>query len=469
MMNQLSEEVFGASSDAPPAENSQEPASAPAPEPEPVSALVSPSAVFPPMGNFAEHLESSAAPADLSADGLNQHTPASFHIPLESSIVDGHGMDFEQPPATVAPADLTTSVEHFSSAHDDQVLGNVLEEPAPDSASVEHDQYHLDMGTDSQEDHGRLFTVTLPMAANVRAAYLDFILENKATMISFGDVLANSDSNPEPALVNKLDSIFEELLNLCDLPAYHDDLPELSKSEKMKHATNSNSKFSFVYEFLHGLWDINARILVLCQPGRVFEYLEAVISTTNCPYSVLAQSGEDSLAQSTEGTSVILAVAGQDLSSVQGIDVVILFDHTARSVELPSTLGYESMAPIVLSLVATYSLDHIDQQFVDQDLDSLERRNALNMASTTALEYLRNPDRQYVEPHEAAKTFANFLRNPEIGLDWEPHPLPADIFEIWLSSQTQNSQTQAGQPDMLGGRKRPLVSTFSSSVTGKSR
>jgi hypothetical protein len=317
------------------------------------------------------------------------------------------------------------------------------------------------MGTDSQEDHGRLFTVTLPMAANIRAAYLEIISQNKATMINFGDVLSNSDSNPEPALVTKLDGIFKDLLNLCDLPAYHDDLPELGKIEKMKHATNSNSKFSFVYEFLHGLWDINARILVLCQPD-VFEYLEAVISTTNCPYSVLAQSGEDSSAQSTEGTSVILAVAGQDLSNVQGIDVVISFDHTARSVELPATLGYGSMAPIVLSLVATYSLDHIDQQLVDQDLDSLERRNALNLASVTALEYLRNPDRQCVEPHEAAKTFANFLRNPEIGLDWEPHPLPADIFEIWLSSQTQNSQTQAGQPDMLGGRKRPLVSTFSS-------
>jgi hypothetical protein len=472
MMRRLTEEVFGASTDAPPAESNQESAPAPAPEPEPTSALVSPSAVFPPMGNFAEHLEASAAPADLSADGPSQHIPGDFHMPPESSTADGHGMDFEQPPATVAPADLTTSVEHFCSAHDDQVLGGVLEEPAPDSASVEPDQYSLDMGTDSQEDHGRLFTVTLPMAANIRAAYLEIISQNKATMINFGDVLSNSDSNPEPALVTKLDGIFKDLLNLCDLPAYHDDLPELGKIEKMKHATNSNSKFSFVYEFLHGLWDINARILVLCQPD-VFEYLEAVISTTNCPYSVLAQSGEDSSAQSTEGTSVILAVAGQDLSNVQGIDVVISFDHTARSVELPATLGYGSMAPIVLSLVATYSLDHIDQQLVDQDLDSLERRNALNLASVTALEYLRNPDRQCVEPHEAAKTFANFLRNPENGLDWEPHPLPADVFEIWLSSQTQNSQAQVNQPDMLSGpgsgRKRHLVSTFSSSIAGRSR
>lgn len=472
-MRQLTEQVFGPSSDAPPAENNQEPA----PEPEPVSALVSPSAVFPPMGNFAEHLEASAAPADLSAD-QNQHIGADFHIPPESSIVDGHNMDghsmeFEQPPATVAPADLTTSVEHISSAHDGQDLGSVMEEFARDLSPVEPDQFPLDMGTDSQEDHGRHFAVTLPMAANIRAAYLDIIAENKATMINFGDVLANSDSSPEPALVAKLDSIFERLLNLCDLPAYHDDLPELSKGERMKHATNSNSKFSFVYEFLHGLWDINARILVLCQPGRVFEYLEAVVSTTDCPYSVLAQSGEDSSAQSTDGTSVILAVAGQDLSNVQGIDVVIAFDHTARSVELPATLGYESMAPIVLSLVATYSLDHIDQQLIEQDLTSLERRNALNMASATALEYLRNPERQYVEPHEAAKTFANFLRNPEIGLDWEPHPLPADIFEVWLSSQTQNSQTQVHQPDIPSGsgngRKRPLVSTSSPSATGGPR
>jgi hypothetical protein len=224
----------------------------------------------------------------------------------------------------------------------------------------------------------------------------------------------------------------------------------------------------FVYEFLTGLWDINSRILVLSAPGRVFEYVEAVVAATDCPYSILGQEEP----KRAEGASVVLAVAGQDLSTIEGgVDVVIAFDHAARAVELPATLAYEAMAPIVLSLVATYSLDHIDQQFVqimEQDMDSLVKRNALNLATAKAREYLRTPENQHVAPHEAAKTFADFLRSPEIGLDWEPHPLPADVFEIWLSSQertqlSQMSQSQADQADALngpGGRKRPSVSAY---------
>jgi len=331
------------------------------------------------------------------------------------------------------------------------------------------------MGTDEQEEddddsHVRHFTVTLPMAANTRATYLETIRENKATMITFGEVFANSRSNvPDDSLVAQIDALFGRLLDLCDLPAYDHDLPELSKEEMMKHATNSNSKFSYVYEFLHGLRDINVRILILSAPGRVFDYLEAVVSATGCPYTILGEEGSTGQ-EPTEGASVVLAVAGEDLSTVdEGIDVVIAFDHTARSVELPATLGYDNMAPIVLSLVATYSLDHIGQQLLqgEQDLDSFERRNALNLATAKSRDYLRNPESQHIAPHEAAQTFASFLKNPEIGLDWEPQPLPADIFDLWLGSQERTQATQAHVYEAVvlngPGRKRPLVRTSSSS------
>ncbi|KAK4042873.1 hypothetical protein C8A01DRAFT_13508 [Parachaetomium inaequale] len=483
-MRQLRAQVFGTSPAVPPAvppaENRQEPA------------LVSPSAVLPQIGNFAEQLEASAAPADSSelqtslgeqpvpsvghldqqAADLNQHTGMDLAMTAETGIISGQ-LEFEQPPATVAPADLTTSLEHIPVSHDDlpagnQILGGGTEHSAPISLD-QPDRFGLELSADEQDEddsHGKYLIVTLPMAANTRAKYLDTISQNKAAMIKFGEVFANSYSSlPDASLVAKIDAIFDRLLNLCDLPAYDDDLPELGKVDMMKHATNSNSKFSFVYEFLNGLWDINARILILSQPGRVFEYLEAVVSVTDCPYTILGQEG--STGQSTEGTSVVLAVAGQDLSKVQGgVDVVIAYDHTARSVELPDTLGFESMAPMVLSLVATYSLDHIEQQLVEQqlverqlveqDLDGLERRNALNLATGTAMEYLRTPERQSPEPHEAAKTFATFLRNPEAGLHWEPHPLPGNIFNIWLSSQQHTQESQADLPIAAGGRKRPL-------------
>ncbi|KAK4105045.1 hypothetical protein N658DRAFT_521578 [Parathielavia hyrcaniae] len=453
MLRQLQQSVFRTPT-KPPGETKEDPA------------LVSPSAVLPAMGNFAEQLEVSAAPADSSApepapaeqpaaSDYNQHPHMTFNMPPVAQ-----SMEFEQPPETVAPADLTTSVEPIA---DDHILTADNPGPIPTGSGP----FLLDMNADEEKEYGsQVFTVTLPMAASTRAQYLEILSENKASMIEYGNVFAGSSyAIPGASLVAKIDAIFERLLNLCDLPAYDDDLPELSKLDMMRHATNSNSKFSFVYEFLNGLWDINVRILILSQPGRVFEYLEAVVSATRCQYSILAQEGLSGQ-EPTEGASVILAVAGQDLANIQaGVDVVIAFDHTSRLIELPPTLVYESMAPIVLSLVATFSLDHIDQQLAqdDQDLDPFERRNTLNLATAMAREYLkpsfeRPYTEQYTEPHEAAKTFASFLRNPEIGLDWEPHPLPSDVFEVWMSSQErpQESQAEVASAAAGPGRKRPL-------------
>ncbi|KAL2266565.1 hypothetical protein VTJ83DRAFT_5917 [Remersonia thermophila] len=444
MIRELHEEIFGPSSAA------NEPAHHEPPT------LVAPSALLPSVGgSIAEHLEVSAAP---------EHPPLVLTSPAEDvhpgdPTVGHEGMDYEGP-ATVAPADLTTSVDPISTA-DDQILG------ADDAGPVvaEAEQSPLD---EAVED--RRITVTLPMAANTRHTYLETIKENKTTLMKFGDVFATSCSSvPEPSLVAKLDTVFERLLNLCDLPAYDADLPELDKEEMMKHATNSNSKFLFIHELLGSLWDMNIRLLIISQPGRVFDHLEAVVSRAECHYHILT---EDSLPQPAEGTSVILATAGQDLSHVGSVDAVIAFDRVARSVDLPGTLRYPSTGLIVLSLVATYSLDHIDHQLAEQEpnLDDLERRNALNLATATAIEYLRNPERRHhIEPHHAAKIFASFLRNmdgPEGVLEWEPHPLPDDIFEIWLNSQNSQERPQASQAldqalqtegeISLATRKRPL-------------
>ncbi|KAL2178902.1 uncharacterized protein P884DRAFT_195564 [Thermothelomyces heterothallicus CBS 202.75] len=430
-VRRIQAEVFGPLSGDPPAGSNQE-------EPQ----LASPSAINPPPENFAEHLEASAVPPDS----------CSWQPPQGDAPLMGGHAEYEQPQETVAPADLTTSnqlpdqdVEDTTAASPDQ----------PDEYPLNSGENEQDEDDDSHKE-GRHITVTLPMAANTRAKYLDTVSENKSTLIQFGEVFSNSFSDvPDASLVSRIDAIFEQLLNLCDLPAYDEDLPELGKVDMMKHATNTNSKFSFVYELLQELRDINLRFLIFSQPGRVFEYLEAVISTTGSPYTVLGQEGTTGQLVPAEGASVVLATVGQDLTKVQGVDVVIAFDHAARSAELPQTLGFESTAPIIMSLVAIYSLDHIDQQLdqVEQDLDSLERRNALNVATATAMDYLRNPDRQNSEPHEAAKKFAAFLRNPEVGLDWEPHPLPADIFEIWLSSQ---ERTQSHAQIGAGDRKRAL-------------
>ncbi|KAK4137637.1 hypothetical protein BT67DRAFT_460186 [Trichocladium antarcticum] len=437
--------------------------------------LLSPSLVLPRIDDSTHDAKgpSSTEHAVTAAQELNRR----IGIGAPDAVVGAHGGEYEQRSEFVAPADLTASVDHIlgrddslSAAHDNVFGGHqILAEGAEDSVpTTAHDDSHQSsaMGLDDQDEDGRAgrhFVVTLPMAANCRSIYLDTISENKGTMIEFSNVFADSDSSePDGALVAKMDRIFERLLNLCDLPAYDDPSLQLHGEEMMKHATNSNSKFSFVYEFLNSLWGIDARILILSQTGRVFEYLDAVVSAANITYTILGQessSGE----QPTQGLSVILAVAGQDLSKVEGgVDVVLAFDDAARSVELPASLGYGSMAPIVLPLVITYSLEHCDHQLqqLEPELDGLERKNALNLAVAAAKDSLRDPIGGVPEPHEAAELFANFLKSRESGLDWEPQPLPDGIFDMWLTQE----RTQEPQNDVLrdphvlagpGGQKRP--------------
>ena len=474
IMRQLQADVFGTSPDL---IGSREPASE--------STSVSPSTVLPgldipqhPGGPTAQAggpsgLESSKEHPVSAVEEINRSLGIGSNMPAEHAVVGAHAIEFENPPKTVAPADLTASADHIPGADDglsaasQQILGGSAAESLLADPRVEEPQQspENDLEERGEETRGRNFIVTLPMAANARSIYLDAISENKATMIAFGNVFANSCSSvPDETLVAKMDSIFERLQRICDLPAYDDSLPEMGKEEMMKHATNSNSKYSFVYEFLNGLWDMNVRVLILSQPGRVFDYLEAVVSAARFPYTVLGQ--ENSTGQSTEGLSVILAVAGQDLSKIQGgVNVILAFDQAARSVELPTSLGYESMPTVVISLVVTYSLEHLDQHLlqIEPDLDGLERKNALNLATAAAKEYLRNPERGYPEPHEAAEMFANFVRCPDGGLAWEPHPLPGNIFDLWLSSQdaAPESQGEALRGDLpvgVSGRKRPSVS-----------
>ncbi|KAL2129684.1 hypothetical protein VTI74DRAFT_7439 [Chaetomium olivicolor] len=475
IMRQLGLEVFGASPEVnPPA------------EPRPGADLVSPTAISPAMGNLAQHFEesSSVQPHEHSVlDTSSKGHPLDMDPLSMPPPEQRHGMEFEELPKTVAPADLTTSVGNLHGADDDlsagehPFLGGDAEHLAQPSADVQRDHFPLDMEDEDEEVDeilSRHFTVTLPMAANTRSIYLETIAENKPTMIEFGQFFSGEllSDGPDASLVAKLDAIFERLLNLCDLPAYDDSIPELNKEEMKKHATNSNSKYSFVYEFLSGLDDLNTRILILSQPGRVFEYLEAVISASGFPYTVLGQDGSG---QSLGGLSVVLAVAGQDLSRIRGgIDIVIAFDHVARSIDLPANLGYEAMPPIVLSLVTTYSLEHIDQQLQSEPgLDGLERKNALNLATGAAREHVRNPEYlkdskgHYPEPHSIAKIFSDFLRNPEGGLVWEPHPLPSEIVEVWLS-QTQESQ-DSYQAGVSGGRKRHLDSVIEEGTSKRAR
>lgn len=369
-------------------------------------------------------------------------------------------LDYQQIPATVAPSDLTTSADQLALVADQPLLTRSHPHLTGISDTLESERLPHEDDEDEKKPGQTELVITLPMAASSRDRYLRVISDSKEAMIEFGQVFASSLSRvPDEALTAKMDSIFQQLLDICDLPPFADDFHNLSPREMMRHATNSNCKFSFVYEFLNQIRDLSTRILILSRPGTAFQYLEAILSASDFEYTVFGR--KNMIDHDSEGLTVVLANAEDDLTAIHGtIDVVIMFDNIARSAELPASLAYEEdVATLVLSLVVMYSLEHIDLQ-LGPGPEGLERKNALNLATATVKHSLASPESTYQDPHEVAEIFAKFLRHPEDGLNWEQQVLPDDVFDLWLTQSQNDTGSEAALQDSSGdpiNRKRPSV------------
>lgn len=307
------------------------------------------------------------------------------------------------------------------------------------------------------------YVVTLPMPASTRPQYLAAIRANKSTMTDYGTYFTTETPEvPDSALVSKIEAAFQQLFDLCDMPAFFETLPDMAPEAKKRHATGTNSKFSFVYELLEQLRDSNARVLLVARPDRVLEYLDAVVSTSGFAYGYLDQ--ETTSEGIPEGLRVTLAGTDQDLSGVEtAFDVVILFDHFARSIELPRNfISDDPEGPIILSLVVTASIEHIDLRLTE-DLDPLERKNAVSFALALSRDGIQEPRYILQEPHQIAMRFADFIIDPSQELDWEPQGIPDDWFEVYGSTQIPQKEPlgdiggQVTDSARSGSRKRLLV------------
>ncbi|KAK4213350.1 hypothetical protein QBC37DRAFT_173793 [Rhypophila decipiens] len=363
---------------------------------------------------------------------------------------------FEQIPATIAPSELTKATAGLlPDLHALDSSGfpadSLLPYPVPES-----DQYHQDIDLEhhNEERAQGEYTVTLPMAANTRSEYLKRLSgENEETMRSFGQVFAQSlTSVPSDALLAKVDHIFQQLLDLCDLPAYVHDVSELNSDAMWKHATGTNSKFSFVFEFLTAIRDCHMQVLIICRPGYTFQYLEALLSAPGFNYKML---GQEYTRDKSGGLGIILASADQDLTVVGQVDIIISFDHVSRAVDLSQLVSRTTWPPLVLFLVVTHSIEHIDLQ-LGRELEGIERKNAIHLAIGAARELLKSPERNFA-PHEVAEIFAGFVQNPEDGLIWEPSVVPEHVLDVWLSSQANTQDAHlAEHEDAINSRKRRL-------------
>ncbi|KAJ9143880.1 Citron Rho-interacting kinase [Pleurostoma richardsiae] len=410
------------------------------------------------------------ATADELGQGLGLNLD--FRAPVMSSLEHhlDHGDDHEQIPATIAPSALMTSAEsEVFSIHSLPASGMVehptVEAPPPASSSED----------DSDESSKSLaelilpetsapneYIITLPLPANLRPVYRDILAQSAGSIESFTAALApESLRSPDERLIQKVDEILQRLTDLCDLPAFLDDIPPMGPEGMMKYSRDTNSKFSFVYELLESLRDADRRVLILAKPGRVMELLDALLSTEAFNYR---HSNELEMRQGNpeKPLEVVLASTDRDASEMpDNIDIVIAFDTSARSSGLISRYEALEEVTMILSLVITNSLEHIDLR-ISTARDSLERKNALLVSVNQARGVISSPEREYLEPHVIAEKFSTWIKDPTADFYWEAQSIPDEIFDAYLNSQAGARASRSVSRQLTGDptrstRKRLLM------------
>lgn len=389
--------------------------------------------------------------------GLTTNSPPPLHSSAMEAHAHAHAQHLEPElehhlPTTIAPSQLTMSIApsslniiptgaqplslYSSEEHEHQTVLPGIEsarlsvELPP--VELEHAEalHGVSQGTNEH-------LLTLPMFATTRELYTETLRSARSAMLRYNKYFQTESAGfPNQELVQEVDSVFAKLLAHCDLPMFPETKLAMSTLEMMKHATGTNSKFLFIHEFLNHIKGTNTRVLILSQPGLIFDFLEAIVSLSGYKYttylnSQMATPDDDS----EEKPHVILETTDQDVSRVPRIDVVILFDSAARSVDIPRSIP--DTIP-VLSLVITYSIEHIDLRLSD-DLDELERRNAMSLVLVESQKEIQN-SLSDKEPHKLAEMFADFVIDPTSEPAYEPQTIPDEYFEVYLSSQASQSR-----------------------------
>ncbi|GJN75312.1 hypothetical protein PLICBS_009410 [Purpureocillium lilacinum] len=374
------------------------------------------------------HQQATISPADIS-----RHTE-----------LEGTALPF-MPSLTAHEAPSSNLFEGASSELPPQ-MGQVLSEQASSGSS------ESDMGPQDPKH-----IITLPFQASLRPLYDDTLLEYKREVTAFGTIFNNEVYvPPSEALVGKIDELLGRLFGICDYPqdAVGTVLEALPPAQLAKFSCDANAKFNFLYELLQGLQK-DVKILVVARSVELLRLLHALTQALDveCVCDALGIMDRHPASAAT----VRLALSDEDVNGFS-FDVVVGFDHTFAS--SPVLKGLEAdederlKGPLVLILVTTHSIEHIDLH-VPSDMGPLERKNALLAAIVHARKLMSDPDRGYPEPHELASLFVQYLNGDVDGVAWDPIPIPDDILDIYLNSQTRSQMPPAIAADD-NGRKRKL-------------
>ena len=400
--------------------------------------------------------QQSAAESLQSIVDLNFQNP---NVPVPGTVEADASNGPELP--TVSLADISRQPEMGPlplmpslMAHDDPFGSSGVSVPV---GHPELDHESSDDSSDgSQEQMSLKHIVTLPFQASLRPAYDDTLLESKRAVTQFGASF-NSELyvEPEEALVQQIDHLFSRLHNLCDYPpdALGSVLEDLPSNQLIKYCCDANPKFNFIYELLHRLTN-DTRVLIV---ARSVDLLRLLCRMTDAlEIECICEDIGKLKSEFAASAARVTLILPQRAASGDDYDVVIGFDHSFGSSRIGKSLEPqvpEAKSPLVLILVTTHSIEHIDH-YIPEDLTLLERKNALLSGIVRSRQLVSDPERGYPEPHEIASLFLDYLNGQVEGIVWDPVPVPEEVMDIYLSSQTRSQMPTSGTPEPNNDRKR---------------
>lgn len=374
-------------------------------------------------------------------------------------------------PASVFPSDLTTGTDlpHTSGrrlpGHHD-IFAPPQRVPIDAASDVTNDSADeaSEAGGPSRAGYStevKEYMVTLPFSSSRRPLYDDIILQSRPDIEDFCQVFHNEVlRTPRPSSVHKIEKLFLSLLNICDLPPELDarSFKKLSPKEIQKYAFESNSKYAFIWEVLHSIRNHPKKVLIVARSEKILFLLENLVVAEHYAYSRTGL-GDMKYDHAQWPINIILSLPNQPLAErTSDFDLIIGFDYEFKRSNVASRLSdytpSESRQPMVLQLVLTHSIEHLDLSITEKDPDmpSLDHKNAIVIGLTKLRRLILNPDVGREPPHETAARFANQLKYYSEDFTWEPIPIPDEIFNFYLES------SQPVEIESLQSKKRKLVS-----------
>ncbi|PHH72857.1 hypothetical protein CDD82_5771 [Ophiocordyceps australis] len=367
----------------------------------------------------------------------------------ESAVPAGaasHVASLDAEPPTVSPADISKPTD----AELNKAYQSLKQETRPNPVDSPRESVNLPQvpnesssSESSSDDEGSGLSeciITLPFQSSHRPLYDDTLLSAQEEASEFGQVFsAEAFAEPDESLVRKIDQLFGRLYNICDYPqdTVGTVIEDLPPAQLAKYCCDGNPKFNFIFELLQGLRK-ESKVLVVARSVELLRLLHHMVEALEVDCTCAA-TGKLAGSSHMSAVHVTLVLPTEHVNPLD-FDLVVAFDHSFTSsfvAKSLSSMNYISKRLLLLMLVTTHSIEHIDL-CLPEGLGRTERKNALLSGVVKARTLVAEPDRGCPEPHEVAANLFDFLNGETSILSLEPVPVPDDVLDIFVSSQTRS-------------------------------